>query len=137
VSGFDDFEYAKRGMKLGAVDYFLKPFDTAQFSEKIKDCLTWIEDEQQEKLAHDRAVELAHLGTRSMRDMFLLGLCMQPSYLQEHIMHRLRTWGLEWMARHPYSVIALSARKEAAELTEKEEELLAFATGNIVEEVLE
>ena len=52
-------------------------------------------------------------------------------------MHRLRTWGLEWMARNPYSVIALSARKEAAELTEKEEELLAFATGNIVEEVLE
>ncbi len=137
VSGFDDFEYAKRGMKLGAVDYFLKPFDTEQFCQKIKDCIAWIEEEQQERMEHERAVELAHLGTRSMRDIFLLGLCMQPSYLQEHILHRLRTWGLTWMAESPYTIIALTARTLAAELSEQEEELQSFATGNILEELLE
>ncbi|MFS0722420.1 response regulator [Paenibacillus sp. 1P07SE] len=136
VSGFDDFDYAKRGMQLGAVDYFLKPFDTRQFCEKIRDCLNWIEEEQQDRLAHNRAVELAHLGTRSMRDLFLIGLCMQPTYLQEHIVHRLRTWGLEWLSQAPYTIIALAARAAVAELSEKEEDLLSFATGNIVEEVL-
>jgi two-component system, response regulator YesN len=137
VSGFDNFEYAKRGMKLGAVDYFLKPFDTEQFCQKIKDCISWIEDERQKRMEHERVVELAHLGTRSMRDVFLLGLCMQPSYLQEHILHRLRTWGLTWMAEGPYTIIALTPRTLSSELSEQEEELQSFATGNILEELLE
>src|SRR5690606_20122478 len=106
VSGFDDFEYAKRGMKLGAVDYFLKPFDTDSFCEKIAACMEEIEKEETERQNQHRDTELAHLGTRSMRDVFLIGLCLQPTYLQEHVLHRLRTWDLEWMAAGPYSVIA-------------------------------
>lgn len=137
VSGFNDFEYAKRGLKLGAVDYFLKPFDTESFREKLGDCISWLEAEAQERQQRDRAVELAHLGTRSMRDLFLLGLCMQPTALQEHIVHRLHTLGLDWLAGAACHVIALTAQPFGAELSEREEELLAFATGNIVEELLQ
>jgi two-component system response regulator YesN len=137
VSGFDDFEYAKRGLKLGAIDYFLKPFDTEAFLSKIKECITWIEGEKKERQDRHRALELAHLGTRSMRDVFLLGLCLQSTALHEHIMHRLRIWELDWMSAQPYYVIALTAAAITSELSEKEEELQAFATGNIVDELMQ
>lgn len=136
VSGFDNFEYAKRGLKLGAVDYFLKPFDTELFLRKIVECLDWIEEERRERQEHHRAVELAHLGTRSMRDLFLLGLCLQQTALQEHIVHRLRTWELEWLASASYRVAAIAARPFSGELAEKEEDVLSFATGNVLEELL-
>ncbi len=137
VSGFDDFEYAKRGLKLGAVDYFLKPFDTDAFVNKIKECVQWIEEEQKERIDHHRTLEMAHLGTRSMRDIFLLGLCLQPTSLHEHILHRLRIWGLEWLASEPYYTISITVKAFASELSEKEEDLLAFATGNIVDELMQ
>lgn len=136
VSGFDDFEYAKRGMKLGAIDYFLKPFETDTFRDKILECIDWIEEEHRLQRDHHRAVELAHLGTRSMRDVFLHGLCLQPAAPQEHIVHRLRTWGLEWMAAEPYRVLALTVKPQVDPISEKEEEVQSFATGNIVEELL-
>lgn len=136
VSGFDDFEYAKRGLKLGAVDYFLKPFDTELFCRKVKECVDWVEEERQARQDHHRALELAHLGTRSMRDVFLLGVCLQPTHLQEHIVHRLRTWELDWLATDVYQVIALAAKPFGGNLTEKEEDVLSFAAGNIVEELL-
>jgi two-component system, response regulator YesN len=35
VSGFDDFEYARRSIRFGAVDYLLKPYSTKEFTEKV------------------------------------------------------------------------------------------------------
>lgn len=133
VSGFDDFEYAKRGLKLGAIDYFLKPFDTSLFRAKLKECLDLTQAEREEKRSAERMV---HLGTRAMRDSFLLGACLRPTFLEEHVVHRLRTWGLEWMAYGSYTVLAIAAKAFVEELPEEEEEILSFATGNIVDELL-
>ncbi|WP_168119568.1 response regulator [Paenibacillus sp. HB172176] len=137
VSGFDNFDYAKRGLKLGAVDYFLKPFDTAAFSQKLLDCMAWVREEKRERQERHHAKEMAHLGTRSMRDVFLSGLCLKPAYLQEHIHHRLQTWGLEWLVDKPCRIFAITMKAPPNKLSEREEDTLSFAIGNIIEELLQ
>lgn len=37
VSGFDEFEYAQRGLKLGVKDYLLKPVDSAELAARLNE----------------------------------------------------------------------------------------------------
>ncbi|GAA3329044.1 hypothetical protein GCM10020331_075480 [Ectobacillus funiculus] len=53
VSSYTDFEYVREGLKLGAVDYVLKPtLEPEEFSGLIRKCVKLIEAEQtvEEKL---------------------------------------------------------------------------------------
>ncbi len=53
VSSYTDFEYVREGLKLGAVDYVLKPtLEPEEFSGLIRKCVKLIEEEQtvEEKL---------------------------------------------------------------------------------------
>lgn len=65
LSGYDDFEYAQRALKLGAYDYVLKPAEGGELLGIVQRCIADIEDERkkkailkdlQEKLKRDRPV---------------------------------------------------------------------------------
>lgn len=138
VSGYSNFSYAQRSIKLGAVDYMLKPFERQEFMRKIQSLIDLIYEEQ-ELLSHmkqDSGSSL--LGTRTLRDKFILGLCTNSSPLNENMVHRLKFFDIEWLADSTYSIIAIDRIEQAKEpLTEKEFELKVFAIGNVVEEVLQ
>lgn len=47
VSSYNDFEYVREGLKLGAIDYVLKPtLEPEEFAKLIQKCVKIIEDEQ-------------------------------------------------------------------------------------------
>ncbi len=138
VSGYSNFSYAQRSMKLGAIDYMLKPFAREEFIQKLGSVAEMVSTEREVGKALQFADSNALLGTKALRDKFLLGLCMNPVPLHEHTVHRLKVFGLEWIAGGAFCVIALDRVEDDKQpLSEKEKDLQIFAVGNIVEDVLE
>jgi two-component system response regulator YesN len=136
VSGYNNFEYAQKGIKLGVHDYILKPFNNAQFRNVVLGMIDVIDKEREEQLRHDP--DVSALGTKTLRDKFLHGLCLKPTALQEHVYYRLKFWSLDWLAAADYHVVAIDFAKLLGQrLSEKDAELKSFAVGNIVEELIE
>jgi AraC-like DNA-binding protein/FixJ family two-component response regulator len=135
VSGHNDFKYAQRGIKLGVHDYILKPFNNDQFREVVAGMVEAVEKEREDKL---RLAPAAYeLGTKTLRNNFLHGLCLKPTALQGHVYYRLQFWSLDWMANTDYSVIAIDFARKGKPIAEMEAELRSFAIGNIVEELID
>lgn len=134
VSGYNDFEYARQGIRLGVVDYILKPLDKKQLHQVIRGAVALIEEERREK---DRREPYAEPGAKTPREHFIYGLCMNASSLQEDLYHRLKFWGIEWLAHCDYAVIALGVPHPAgAAASEKEAELQSFVVGNIAADLV-
>lgn len=137
ISGYSNFQYAQRSIKLGAVDYMLKPFAQQEFIQKMKSVIDMIEEEEALGKLIRQSSNLA-VGTRTLRDKFFLGLCMNPVPLNENTVHRLKFFDMEWLSGSSYSIIAIDRIEQAKlQLTEKEIELKVFAVGNVVEEILQ
>ncbi|MFB9274640.1 response regulator [Cohnella cellulosilytica] len=49
ISGYSEFEYASRALKLGVVDYLLKPIDKSTLYQALARCFEMIEKEEQEQ----------------------------------------------------------------------------------------
>ncbi|GAA0181802.1 response regulator [Clostridium sediminicola] len=50
ISGYNDFEYTRQAIKLGASDYILKPFNPADLEETLKDCIKKIKNDRKQLL---------------------------------------------------------------------------------------
>jgi two-component system response regulator YesN len=138
VSGYNDFEYARRSIRIGAADYLLKPYRTDEFVEKIRRSMSRIQEDNARKLEFRNQLSYAEIGTRSMRDEYLVDLCLKPTVLEEHLYHRLRLWGLEWLADGSYSVILMDTKGyPEGKPPGRDSALQTFAIGNIVREAME
>lgn len=49
ISGYNEFKYAQKAVKLGAKDYILKPVDETNLIQKIQECVAEVEHEQIQK----------------------------------------------------------------------------------------
>lgn len=139
VSGYGQFEYARQSLQLGVLDYILKPFDREEFRQKILTLVKMVEEEAAERRKTNGLQPFAELGARALRDKFVLGLCLEKASMQEHLIHRLKFWNLDWLARDHFAVLAVDCPAETAadgRLSEPELELRRFAVGNIGEELI-
>jgi two-component system response regulator YesN len=137
VSGYNDFEYARRSIRIGAVDYLLKPFRTDEFIDKVRKALARIEEEQAQFQELKTQMSFAEIGTRSMRDEFLVDLCLKPTALEEHLYQKLILWQLEWLANEPFAVFVMDTKGfPDGKLLGYPFTLQTFAIGNIVQEAM-
>lgn len=60
LSGFNDFEYARRAMRFGVTDYFLKPIDKTQLYETLNAIRRRVDALRNVKHAVDSAPEIHH-----------------------------------------------------------------------------
>ncbi|MGN7300515.1 response regulator transcription factor [Ferdinandcohnia sp. SAFN-114] len=137
VSGFDDFEYARRSIRFGAVDYLLKPFSTEEFKEKVTRTLLIIIEEKEQHLYSEQQKSFAEIGTHSMRDNYLIEFCLKRTPLEEHLYHRLCLWNIGWLANKSFSVLIFDVKgyPDGKPFTE-ENQLKTFVIGNIMQDVI-
>ena len=99
ISGYDDFEMVRSAMKLGAMDYLLKPINTSDLGEILK---RMIDQLQKEKRDRDNEMLLqSHVQSAlpKMREEVLRELVefKYNAYRETRIAHRLRTLELDWL----------------------------------------
>lgn len=80
VSGYSDFEYAKRAIRLGVSDYLLKPVD----DDQLKECLTKIMNKiEQGRMNHDEMIRLRNEMNESketLRKQYMTKMLQQADH---------------------------------------------------------
>lgn len=138
VSGFSDFDYARRSIRFGAVDYLLKPYSTEEFTEKVNRTLSMIKEEKEQLQYTEQQKSFAEIGTRSMRDNYLVEFCLKRTPLEEHLYHRLCLWDIDWLANKSFSLLLFDVKgyPNGKPITE-ENQLKTFVIGNIMQDVIQ
>ncbi|NRF92827.1 response regulator [Paenibacillus frigoriresistens] len=137
ISGYSDFEYARRSLRVGAADYLLKPFSTEEFVSKIQKALIAIQESNVYLLETNAQKTFAEIGNRSMRDEYLTDFCLKRTPNEGHLYQKLTLWGIEWLANQSYSLLVFDRKGyPEGKPIGREFSLQTFAIGNIVQELL-
>ena len=94
VTGYNEFEYARKAIKLGAVDYILKPFDNNELMIPLLKIKERIEKNKQEHSEHKEEVNLVRERLLNMLvgNEFAFGEEEMYSRLWKRERSRLQTW---------------------------------------------
>jgi two-component system response regulator YesN len=76
LSGHDEFEYAQSAIKLGAIEYLLKPVDAADVQQALKKVAVSLDKEREELEKLKKLREDATVNLSLIRERFLLRLVM-------------------------------------------------------------
>lgn len=74
ITGFDDFEYAKKAITLNVVDYVLKPFNAAEFTEILCKVRAVMDKEAEARRNLEKLSEHFRESLPILREHFLLSL---------------------------------------------------------------
>ncbi len=119
ISGYDEFEYAQRALKLGAFDYLLKPIEEAYLLEVLNSAKEAIYMER-EKQASDQLLKMQHeAGFNLLRENFLSDILKGISLTIDEFNKQSRHLGLVF-DKPVFGVITISMddyRAKTADLT--------------------
>ncbi|WP_373232333.1 response regulator [Cohnella sp.] len=136
LSGYSEFEYAKKALQQGAVDYLLKPVTQEEVSTCLKKVFTLIENEKLHKENLSTASELMKLGITRMREHLLHDLLLGKRYSFEDLDRQLRTLHLP-LVPDQSCMLALIRIETGTEYIKREDfELFSYALLNIAEEII-
>ncbi|WP_219834056.1 response regulator [Paenibacillus sp. R14(2021)] len=139
ISGYDDFEMVRSAMKLGAMDYLLKPINTLDLGDIL---IRMIDQLQKEKRDRDNEILLhSHVQNAlpKMREEVLRELVefKYNAYRETRIAHRLRTLELDWLMSDRLALLLIEADDLKAVESRNERNLILFSIGNVVRQTLE
>ncbi|WP_438445971.1 response regulator transcription factor [Gorillibacterium sp. sgz5001074] len=137
LSCHSDFQYAQQAVRLNVQEYILKetldPGDLERLLEKFKTAL------DQERSLNVEARRLEHLVLQNkgaMKERFIRGTVHQPMLDPEAWKTEARTFGLDTGEMLYLPVIGYLDQYRSAKRRFVSDDMLHFALGNVVEEVL-
>lgn len=136
LTGFADFEYAKKAIQLQAFDYLLKPVDDEEFIDTISNAIEavreeWILTEGLQNLHTASRTELPVLGASLMHDL-LLGRSLTGKTLSE----RLNNYKIPIQINDSSVMMLIKIGDGFQEFEDDPSSpILEYAIGNIAEEV--
>ncbi|WP_219836902.1 response regulator transcription factor [Paenibacillus sp. R14(2021)] len=127
MSGYDDFEYAREGLKLGVKDYLLKPVD----EDELEQLLERLAAELNERQLLERR---ERLGITAGRDRLLRRIA-HGTVAAAEIRDHMRLLGMQPHAQRYACLLAEFDFMAGGDVTDREAELKRFALRNIAEEL--
>lgn len=131
LTGFDEFEYAQKAVKLNIDEYVLKPFS----ARELIDALAKVKMRMDEEAAHRENIQLLRESYRQslpvLREVFLSSL-LTHRLTQEDILAKASQYGMELgTAEWLIAVICLDQKNK------EEQQLFLFAVKNMAQEQLQ
>ena len=138
ISGYDDFELVKQAMKLGAIDYILKPINTDELGRIVGKAAELIARDKRERHNQSQMLSQMQLAEPKLREELLREIIEREydPYRESRILHRLQTLKLEWMTQQPLLLMIVEADDlkaiENRRTFVNEKELVLFGIANVV-----
>ena len=82
ISGYNDFDYARKALKLGAFDYILKPVEDDNLISVVKNCIAEIDSEEKKEVWFKDASKQIEKSQPLMKEKFLISL-INRNYISE------------------------------------------------------
>jgi len=79
ISGYNEFEYARSALKLGAVDYLLKPIDEGELTNIVKACISELQKDKIQK----EFLDVMNYSTNEIQKK-LLGALLEGVFVDSH-----------------------------------------------------
>ncbi|WP_026486474.1 response regulator transcription factor [Caldanaerobius polysaccharolyticus] len=141
LTGYDEFEYAQKAIKLNVMDYVLKPVSSKELVDVLVKVKAQIDDEIAQKQDIQALREHYRKSLPVLREKFLTSLVMGKLGKNE-ILERSHNYGVDLNGSlFVVSVVSIDNMVESAEnlgfVLPEDSELLSFALLNICEEVVD
>lgn len=130
LTGFDEFEYAQKAIKVNVTEYILKPISSSELISIIIKIKEQIDKEIAEKENIEALREYYNRSLPILKEKFLVSL-ITSTMRKEEIEEKAKSYNLN-LAGKSFLVSILSIDKTSEKWNEKE--LVKFAVLNIVEE---
>lgn len=135
LSGHDEFDYAKKAMKLQVLDYLLKPINIAELINCVRKAIQDIEKEWEEISSLQRIKQTLHANLPLLSSQLLNDLLNNKSIPQNFLEERLSTVGVSFRLGDPYLMMVIRMEEDFSGYDLQSLSLLEFAVTNIAEEV--
>jgi two-component system, response regulator YesN len=138
ITGFDEFEYAQKAVKLMVEEYILKPISAGELIEVLLKLKAKLDEEAAQKKDMEALKEYYIKSLPLIREKFLDSL-IRNNFSKEEILEKSKAYGLNISGTNfLVSVInmdfKIASENKAYDIRDKE--LLRFAVVNIGEEIL-
>ena len=139
LSGYDEFEYAKRALQYHVTEYILKPVTSLELSEfliRLKETM----DKQREQEKKTSEITAAYHKNRLLIRSNTLRNLVEGNRSQKENEEELRAWGIE-LTKESFRVAIVSinlfeASSALDEKTKQESGLISFIVYNITNEIV-
>lgn len=138
LSGYDDFSYAQRAVKLGVIDYILKPFSFDDIIQNVKKAIAMANVEKYRREAEEKYRANLKNYVEQLKKLFFLNLKHECKSGEVEWNRKLTEMGI----RHPESVctavcvqIIKKSATESGIWLESDQEIIKFAVINILNEI--
>lgn len=135
LSGYNDFEYAKKAMQHQASDYLLKPAEDEELLQAVKKAAQQLEEHWKAISSHQSALISMRDNLPILQNHLLLSLLQGQAYSEEKLMEKLEMLNLSFHPQAPYCLMLLRMEDYFNEQTERDISLLQYAVCNIAEEI--
>lgn len=133
LSGYSDFEYARKALQLGAVDYILKPIVFEEMIQCMKKLTAHLEEEKQIEKRVNFLQHRAQQLSRVLRDKFLSELFHAPFPVSE--LEQCGAEGEVMLENAPHTAAVLRLDRFASQqpsLSKREMDLITFSLDNLL-----
>ncbi|MGO4952621.1 response regulator transcription factor [Paenibacillus sp. DRB1-1] len=135
LTGYADFEYAKKALQLKAFDYILKPVDDEEFIKCVSAAMDSLKEEWEafdkvHQLQYSRRNDFGVLRTHLMHDL-LLG----RDFPVPKVESKMSEYEIKLRTGHPASMLLIQLGKHFSDMDYHSVSLIEYAIGNIAEEV--
>ncbi|MDQ0046442.1 two-component system response regulator YesN [Paenibacillus polymyxa] len=135
LTGYADFEYAKKALQLKAFEYILKPVDDEEFIKCVSAAMDSLKEEWEafdkvHQLQYSRRNDFGVLRTHLMHDL-LLGRDLPAPKIES----KMSEYEIKLRTGHPASMLLIQLGKHFSDMDYHSVSLIEYAIGNIAEEV--
>lgn len=135
ISGFDEFEYARKSVELGVFEYILKPVNEEQLSQTLLRAKKLLEEREKNKSQQEKARMMLKEHLPFLQQRFIQELITR-NMLQQEIEDSLNLYHMQFSNRIAVWRIAIQESMEYTEWSQKDRQLKQFVVQNITDETL-
>jgi two-component system, response regulator YesN len=138
ISGYSEFEFAKRAIKLGASDYLMKPIEETVLDEIISKCTSEIVKDRDKRLDVLKSADNLKEYMPLAQNYYLSMLLTQNIENIESVNTKLKSMNID-LNLECLTVVSLDIDYDSGDrsIWEKADDLAKFAIKNILQEFLE
>lgn len=135
LTGYGEFEYAKKAIQLGASDYIIKPVDDEDFIKSVKQAVQSIDEEGKQATKYQQLLYQRKSDYTLLRENLLQQLLMGEEIPFQRTKQLLEDYEIKLADSVMTTMILIQLHKGFMELDGKTRVLMEYAIGNMAEEI--
>ncbi|MCK9860341.1 response regulator [Paenibacillus sp. ATY16] len=137
ISGYSDFEYARKALSFGAFEYILKPIETEPLMQALQRAADKLRHERERQAGYVDLFRKANLSDLLSKEKVLTRLVTSAASDSGEIENALRRHGLllDWPRTAVLTIEVANFEKVAAERYKQDKDLAHFVLANVIGEL--